>query len=350
METAVAPQKAPQRASKRARRRSRWSSVSELEFAGCVSQRMTLAEYDALPEDDRKIEFFDSESGLAWMAEDGPSLTHEQPGVRLAVLAQQIAMVRGAPMAFGGSGQLRVRNPATGFVRVMCPDQLIFLDPSRVSGNGRFLSVGRDPYPDVVLEVDITRDTRRDKAKLYEEWGFPELWVEVPDAEFPRRRSGLRPELRIYLLEEGRFAQSKVSRAFPGWTATEIHRALNEKTISATTTEVLRRVGRMLGDREGTRSEDDPLLGVTLAEGFAKGRTEGFAKGRTEGFVEGRTEGFVEGRAALVRTMLASRNIEISSAGWPAERMKDLAAASDEAVVAAATEATSETDFFSKLR
>ncbi len=326
METAVAPQKAPQRASKRARRRSRWSSVSELEFAGCVSQRMTLAEYDALPEDDRKIEFFDSESGLAWMAEDGPSLTHEQPGVRLAVLAQQIAMVRGAPMAFGGSGQLRVRNPATGFVRVMCPDQLIFLDPSRVSGNGRFLSVGRDPYPDVVLEVDITRDTRRDKAKLYEEWGFPELWVEVPDAEFPRRRSGLRPELRIYLLEEGHFVQSKASRAFPGWTAIEIHRALNEKTISATTTEVLRRVGRVLGDREGTRSEDDPLLGATLAEGRAKGR------------------------AALVRTMLASRNIGVSSADWPAERMKDLAAASDEAVVAAATGATSETDFFRRLR
>ncbi len=287
---------------------------------------MTLAEYDALPEDDRKIEFFDSESGLAWMAEDGPSLTHEQPGVRLAVLAERIAMVRGAPMAFGGSGQLRVRNPGTGFMRVMCPDQLIFLDPSRVSGNGRFLSVGRDPYPDVVLEVDITRDTRRDKAKLYEEWGFPELWVEVPDAEFPRRRAGLRPELRIYLLEEGQFVQSKASRAFPGWTATEIHRALNEKTISAATTEVLRRVGRVLGDREGTRSEDDPLLGATLAEGRA------------------------EGRAALVRTMLASRNIGVSSAGWSADLMRDLTAASDEAVVAAATGATSEADFFRRLR
>jgi len=117
-----------------------------------------------------------------------------------------------------------------------------------------------------------------------------------------------------------------VSRAFPGWRAIEIQRALNERTISAATTEVLRRVGRVLGDREGTRSEDDPLLGATLAEGRAKGR------------------------AALMRAMLASRNIEVSSGGWSADRMKDLAAVSDEAVVAAATEATSEVDFFSKLR
>jgi len=61
-------------------------------------------------------------------------------------------------------------------------------------------------------------------------------------------------------------------------------------------------------------------------------------------------EGIAEGRAALVRTMLASRNIPVTAAGWSAARMKDLAAAPDRVVVAAATEATSEADFFSRLR
>ena len=298
MAIAVEPARAP--APEKRRRRARWLPLSDLEFAGCVTERMTLAEYDAHPEDDRRIEFFDSEFEQAWIAEDGPSPAHEEPGRRLVELAHEIAMVRGAPMAFCGSGQLRVRNPATGAVRAMHPDELIYLDPDRAFRLGRFIRIGRDAWPDVVLEVDITRDTRRDKVKLYEEWGFPELWVEVPDAEYPRRRSGLRPGLRIYLLEEGRFVLSKTSRAFPGWKASEIHRALNEKAITAATTEVLRRVGRVLGDREGTRSEDNPLLGATLAEG--------------------RAQGHAEGRVAMARAILKSRHVPVIPAGWSASR------------------------------
>ena len=39
----------------------------------------------------------------------------------------------------------------------------------------------------MVMVVDNTTDVRRGKLALYESWGFPELWVEVPDT---RRRAG----------------------------------------------------------------------------------------------------------------------------------------------------------------
>ena len=41
--------------------------------------------------------------------------------------------------------------------------------------------VGEDDFPDVVLEVDHTTDVHRGKLALYEAWGFPEVWAEVPD-------------------------------------------------------------------------------------------------------------------------------------------------------------------------
>ena len=110
------------------------------------------------------------------------------------------------------------------------------------------------------MVVDNTTDVRRGKLALYESWGFPELWVEVPDTPSPSRPAGLRPGLTIHLLEERSFRMALSSRAFPGWTAHEIHRALNEPELSAATTAALRRVGRALGAAEGTGPDDDPLL------------------------------------------------------------------------------------------
>ena len=308
--------------------------MSALEFVGCESCRMTLAEYESQPEDDRKIEFFDSETERAWMVEEGPSFAHENPARRLVELVHEIAMVRGSPIRCSGAGGLRLLDTESRQVRAMHPDELVFLDPERASvGAGSFLTVGTDAYPDVVLEVDVTRDTRRDKLKLYEEWGFPEVWVEVPPGYAPKRRSGLRSELRIYLLEGDRYALSEESRAFPGWRASEIHRSLNEEVVSPETVQVLVRVGRALGEREGTGPEDDPMLG---------------ALGRRK-YSEGRAEGRADGRAALVRALLGARGIHVSADFPSTAQRRALAAVSDEAVVSAATGAESEADFFARL-
>ena len=310
-------------------RQRRWTPVSALEFAGCDAIRMTLAEYEALGDDD-KVEFFDSAAGLAWRAQEPVAWQHERPGSRLVTLVARIAMTRGSLIECVGAGELRLLNPESGQVRAIHPDQMVFLHPERGAAEiMSFLKVGEDAYPDVVLEVDNTRDTRRDKLALYEEWGFPELWVEVPNAWSPSRPRGLRPELRIYLLEGERYVLSPESRAFVGWRADEIHRALNEPVISEETSAVLERVGRALGEREGTGLDDDPWLGSIRRRTHA--------------------EGLATGRAGLARLILASRGIRVSK-GFPAPtHQAALARASDEAVFSAANAAESEADFLARL-
>ena len=159
--------------------------------------------------------------------------------------------------------------------------------------------VGEHALPDVVLEVDHTTDIRRGKLLQYEAWDFPEVWVEVPDWSSPSRPRGLVPGLTIHVLEGGAYETSVESRAFPGWTAAEIHAAMNETTPAAHTYGVLERVGTLLGAREGTGPDDDPLL-----------RSQ-----RRQGFEAGRAEGRAESRMAMVREVLRSRGIEVSKAG-----------------------------------
>ena len=328
-------------------RKPRWTPVSALEFVGCDSCRMTLAEYESYPEDGRKIEFFDSAAGLAWMARDAPTEEHERPARMLTALARLIAAVRGSPAECCGAAQLRLLDPDVGQVRAMHPDEMVFLHPERVRpGRSGYFKTGEDTYPDVVLEVDHTTDVRGEKLNHYEEWGFPELWVEVPDAYSRSRPAGLRPGLRIYLLEGGKYVLSEESRAFPGWRADEIHRALNEKTSSAETLRTVNRVGLALGEREGTGPDDDPLLGLHRAEG----RVEGRAEGRVEGRAEGRAEARIESRAATARAILGSRRVPVSPEFPGAADRDALGAASEATVVSAASAATSEADFLARLR
>ena len=85
----------------------------------------------------------------------------------------------------------------------------------------------------------------------------------------------------------GRLRPEPVSRAFPGWTVAEIHRALNEPEMSEETAAALDRVGRLLGAAAGTGPYDDPfqrlLLRRSHAEGYAEGRAEGYEAGHAEG-------------------------------------------------------------------
>ena len=141
--------------------------------------------------------------------------------------------------------------------------------------SGRF---DGDHLPDVVLEVDYSTDVRVRKLPLYEAWGFPEVWVDVPDARSPSRPKSRLPGLTIHVLDGGRFRTVGSSRAFPGWTAEEIHRALSERTMSAATEAALHRVGAAMGAAEGTGPDDDPWLRHYRDEG----RTEGRAEGRYE--------------------------------------------------------------------
>ncbi len=315
---------------------------------------MTRAEYRRC---ERRPELWDAASRTAWMVREAPTWEHERPSQMLAQMAALIAAARGSPIkCYGAMGLVR-RAEADAKRLVLHPDQTVYLHPSRVEQEFEdpLLVVGRS-YPDVVLEVDHTTDVRPGKLALYESWGVPELWVEVPDRGARSRPASLVPGLTIHLREAGAYRISPVSRAFDGWRAEEIHEAMNEPVPSARTHAILERLGRRLGAREGTGPDDDSFLRSLRgesrakghAEGLAKGHAEGLAKGHAEGLAEGHAAGLAEGRAKMVRRMLLSRGIEVS-ARFPAD-VPGFAESSEDEAVTLALACDSEEDFRARIR
>ena len=253
-------------------------------FPGCKPVRLPRSRIDRF---EGRLEYWDAATETAWICEPTTPY-HERPSRLVTRLAELIARVRGSPIECYGSMDLLLRDADGEPRRIMQADESVYLHPARARLPGpAAMVVGEDDFPDVVLEVDHTTDARRGKLALYESWGFPEVWVEVPDAPSPSRARGRRPGLTIHLLEHGRYRVAAASGAFPGWRADEIHVALNEPTPSARTSAVVERVGTALGAREGTGPDDDPLLRSQRRQGFehghAKGRAAGHAAGRAEG-------------------------------------------------------------------
>jgi Uma2 family endonuclease len=300
---------------------------SAADFPGCKPVRLPREQLDDC---EMRLEYWDTATETAWICEPTTPY-HERPSRLFTRLAELIARVRGSPIECYGSMDLLLRDAGGEPRRIMQADESVYLHPARAKPGPAAMVVGEDDFPDVVLEVDHTTDVRRGKLPLYESWGFPEVWVDVPDAPSPSRPRARRPGLTIHLLENGRYRVAAQSRAFPGWTAVEIHAALNEETFSAETSAVLERVGAVLGEREGTGPDDDPLLGSQ----------------RRLSHAEGRAEGRTEGRMALARALLAARGIEVS-AGFPG--VPGFAELPDHAIAEAAAACVSEADFRKRLR
>ncbi len=310
-----------------------------VEFPGCRPVRLTR---DAIEDYDGRFEYWDAALETAWVCEP-TSPWHEAPCAQLAGLVERIAAVRGSPIRCFGNMDLEVSNASGRPQRILQADQVVYLHPTpdRLPGP-RSLVVGEHAFPDVVLEVDHSTDVRRGKLGLYESWGFPELWVEVPE-----RRSASRPRSRvsgltIHVLEDGAYRTAAASRALSGWTAAEIHTALNEPSLSPETAAALERVGGVLGAREGTGPEDDLLLRSQRRVGHAAGRAEGLAAGRAEGLAAGRAEGL----AAAAETVLRARGIHLSTAPARSSALADL---SPDIVLAAAVACADEDDFWRRI-
>ena len=306
-----------------------------LEFPGCRAVHIPsteIADYEG------RIEYWDRDTEVAMVCEP-VGYYHERPAHRLAMLAGRIAAARGAPIEAVGHTDLLVRNARGERQRIMQADQILFLSPAQTVPHDKAIEVGMDTLPDVVLEVDNTTDVRRGKLRLYESWGFPEVWVEVPDEPEPYRPASLRPGLTIHVRRREGLRTASASRAFPGWTAEEIHRALNEPEPSAETAAALRRVGRALGTAEGTGPDDDPFLREERDESHAEGRAEGHVEGRAEGLERGR----VEAARAAVFEVFAARGIAVS-ASLP-RRLAELEGVTIEALVRAAVTCRDEEDF-----
>ena len=319
------------------------------EFPGCKPVRVPRA---AIERFERRLEYWDAATETAWICEPTTSY-HERPARLLTRSAERIAVVRGSHIECYGSMDLLLRDERGEPQRIMQADESLYLHPAHARLPGAAMVVGVDDIPDVVLEVDHTTDARRGKLALYESWGFPEVWVDVPDAPSPSRPRASRRYIRWRTvaiarrraarcgldgggdpraLNEARVATA--SRALPGWTAAEIH----EAEPSARTSAVLERVGGVLGAREGTGPDDDPLLRSQRRQGFEHGQAEGLIRGRAEGL----RAGGQQARAEMIRLILVSRGIEVS-----AEFLADaaFAAVPDDVLISAALACADEAAF-----
>ena len=293
-------------------------SGEEAGFPGCRAQPMNAAQLARM--EDKRIEYWDAEDGLAWMVREAPGTVHERPAHRLAALLDRIAEARGAAIDCCGATTFYERGPDGEHIRAMEADQTVYMDAAQGQAVGvPAVALGDDPPPDVVLEVDHTTDVRRRKLREYERWRFPEVWVEVPEVRH-RSRSRRRSGLKIHLLDakSNRYGEAEASRALPGWRADEIHRALNEPVRSAGTWAAISRVGRALARQEGLqRAEETALRGLLEAQEAA----------------------------AMVRQILAHRGIACSPGFLADADIHRLAAHTPVRLVDAAFACRSEADF-----
>ena len=242
------------------------------DFPGCESFRLPASELDGY---EGRLEFWDGDTETAWKVCEPTSIQHEQPSRLLVGMATRVASLRGSRIACFGSADL-VRLDAAGRKRwLMQADEVLYLHPDRIRLRGPAIDVDADPLPDVVLEVDHTTDVRRRKLGIYKESGFPEIWVLVPWEASVRA-----PGLVIHVRRGQGYREEGSSRAFPGWRAEEIHRALTEDPLSAGARRALERVALALGEREGTRPEDDPFTRTISRKAAAEGRAEGRMEGQ----------------------------------------------------------------------
>ncbi len=296
----------------------------EMAFPGCTPRRVQRSDIETW---EGRLEYWDAATETAWVAEPTTPY-HERPSRRLTQLVDRIAAERGSAIECYGSMDLMQHDEHGAPRRILQADESVYVHPRRARLPGsKAMVAGEHDFPDVVLEVDHTTDVRRGKLGLYEAWGFPELWVEVPDERAASRPRGRRPGLTIHRLVAGAYHTSAASGVFPGWTAAEIHAGLNETMLSERTFAVLQRVGVALGARDGTGPDDDPMLGWHRRQGRSQGRTAA--------------------RLEMVREVLRARGIALSDQNLA--QLSALDAASDEALVRAALACKGAADFLARL-
>ena len=301
--------------------------LAELEFDSAY-RRYRLTAKDMEQRDDLRLEFWDRATQTALEVREPTTPYHERPSQLLAKLTERIAAVRGKPIACFGTMDLALPGEDGRPNRILQADQSLYLHPWRANIVGpKAMVVGENHYPDIVLEVDHTTDVRRHKLKLYEAWRFPEVWVDVPD-ESPRPKEV--HGATLYVLDGREFRTVSESRAFPGWTAEDIHVALNEEQLSERTVAILERIGARLGEREGTGPDDDPLLRSQRRQARAEGRAAARAKDLAQ-------------RAELVRHLMAGRGLRVSGR-FPLD-VPHLADAELKDVADAAMHCSNEADF-----
>ena len=152
----------------------------------------------------------------------------------------------------------------------------------------------------------------------------------------PWEASVCEPGLTIHLRRGEVYQEEGSSRAFPGWRAEEIHRALTEEPLSTGARRALERVALAMGEREGTRPEDDPFTRTISLKAQAKGHAQGHREGHADSHMD------------AVADLLASRGIELTPE--LAQYRELCGGIPGKTVMGAALACTDETDFRRRFR
>jgi len=127
-----------------------------------------------------------------------PSTVHERFKHLFGPLLLILAEVFQKPL--GGFGSFT--HQRKDILRGIEPDPCFYLENLKAVLGKERIDLTRDPPPDLAIEVEISRSAL-DRMGIYAALGVPEVW------RF-RRKS-----LKVFLLQDGRYQQSKTSPTFP---------------------------------------------------------------------------------------------------------------------------------------
>ena len=109
-------------------------------------------------------------------------------------------------------GSTTFKRPELGGVE---PDKCFYIQNlSAVKGKKR-IDLNQDPPPDLVVEIDITSRSEN-SLQVYADLGVPEVWIYNGS------------QLRINILENGKYVECEISLAFPSLPILEIVRFLEQ--------------------------------------------------------------------------------------------------------------------------
>lgn len=132
-----------------------------------------------------------------------PLPEHERSKVLLADLVKALLKFHKISWEPLGSTTFKSQSMTAGIE----PDECFYIKNYKaVIGKNR-LDLTVDPPPDLALETDLTSKTELD---AYEALKVPELWIYKNS------------NLKIYLLQQGKYVESQISQTFPGIAVIEI--------------------------------------------------------------------------------------------------------------------------------
>jgi Uma2 family endonuclease len=137
-----------------------------------------------------------------------PSKAHEQGEDRLDAIVKAVAVELDIDFAATGATLFRRRDLERGIEG----DRTYYIANAPVACRDEEIDLEVDPPPDLVIEVEVSNPAD-EAVETWRRLGVPEVWIHKA------RRSAL---TILHLDDQGRYAESPVSRAFPFLKASEI--------------------------------------------------------------------------------------------------------------------------------